>query len=61
MWVNKLKEEICNLRFSDVYKLLGYSDVNNLEIEKAYDDVRKLLKSRDWDQLVGDRFSWLFY
>jgi|SRR5690606_3168917 len=60
MWVNKLKEEICNLRFSDVYKLLGYSDVNNLEIEKAYDDVRKLLKSRDWDQLVGDRFSWLF-
>ena len=55
-----MKEKICNLSFGEVYKLLGYSDLNNLEIEKAYYEVQELLVSRKWDLLVGRRFSWLF-
>ncbi|RZG85684.1 hypothetical protein EXE10_09110 [Acinetobacter sp. WCHAc060033] len=54
------KINIYSLKFEDFCLLSNPRYLGCKQTEKAFYDVQMLLKSRNWSDLVGSRFSWYF-
>jgi hypothetical protein len=58
-----MKDRIYDLSFEEANKFLNFKfpDMETfIKLEKAFYSLQKRLKKHNWEELVGNRFSWLF-
>ena len=58
-----MKSKLYEINFQEANKFLNFEfedQLTQIEIENNYYKVQTLLKRRNWLNLVGNRFSWLF-